>query len=144
MCFKENYCVIQQGYFISFFFSYHQGYVDLNGILGVDSEMGFSYRYGELKKIPLRYFSQKNDLMTILLISVRFHEPRANQAPQDSRWERKQHLRKQMSSYSTSREWKTLLATPSSPVLSLTLGNCVTAHRKGIHYQGRGRHSLNF
>lgn len=35
MCFKENYCVIQQGYFISFF-SYHQGYVDLNGILHRD------------------------------------------------------------------------------------------------------------
>lgn len=46
MCFKENYCVIQQGYFISFyvclffvflFFSYHQGYVDLNGT-GIDNE----------------------------------------------------------------------------------------------------------
>lgn len=44
MCFKENYCVIQQGYFISLFvcllfvfFSYHQGYVDLNGT-GIDNE----------------------------------------------------------------------------------------------------------
>lgn len=60
MCFKENYCVIQQGYFISFFFSYHQGYVDLNGILGVDGEMGFSYRCGELKKKnPLKIFFSK-------------------------------------------------------------------------------------
>lgn len=36
MCFKENYCVIQQGYFILFFFSYHQGYDDLNGFLDRD------------------------------------------------------------------------------------------------------------
>lgn len=56
----------------------------------------------------------------------------------------KQHLRKQISFYSAVREWKTSLATPSSLVLSLTFGNCVTAHRKVIHYQGRGRHSLNF
>lgn len=39
---------------------------------------------------------------------------------------------------------ETSLATPSSLVLSLTLGNCVTAHKNGIHYQERGRQSLNF
>lgn len=35
MCFKENYRVIQQGYFILFFLFvfYHQGYDDLNGFL---------------------------------------------------------------------------------------------------------------
>lgn len=32
MCFKENYCMVQQGYFIILFL-YHHGYVDSNGFL---------------------------------------------------------------------------------------------------------------
>lgn len=64
MCFKENYYVIQQGYFILFFSPYYQEYVDLNDFLdrnwqwnGFVIQTWWTFRVTVFN--PLRYLSQK-------------------------------------------------------------------------------------
>lgn len=146
MCFKENYCVIQQGYFISLFvcllFVFFPITRDMLTWMGQGLTMSFSYRHGKLhKKNLLRYFSQKmisRIFLLILSVFIGQEQMRLHRTPGGRGSSTLEGI------LFFSERTETSLATPSSLVLSLTLGNCVTAHKNGIHYQGRGRQSLNF
>lgn len=78
MCFKENYCVIQQGYFILLFSPYHQEYVHLNDFLDRNWQWnGFVLQTWWTFKITvfksLKIFVSKNDRLILPVISVCFH-----------------------------------------------------------------------
>lgn len=93
------------------------------------------------KKNLLRYFSQKmisRIFLLILSVFIGQEQMRLHRTPGGRGSSTLEGI------LFFSERTETSLATPSSLVLSLTLGNCVTAHKNGIHYQGRGRQSLNF